>query len=733
MTQEEVERAFGDWMELQGQGRPLVRANEDWMNYAPPGKKKANSSAKLNYGEIIEGVYKDFKTNTPHVWRPANGETAQFTDAERQRLKGEADERAAVEKAKHEAALQAAIDFYYGLEPAPLTHPYLVKKKITNLGPIKIHNDDLIIPIFNIVTEQFQTYQRILPDGTKLFPADTVKKGGFMMPGAPAVRTKLNNSNGPVIVCEGYATADAVRQAAPEVPVIAALDAVNLKAVIEGLRRRNLLRTIIIAADNDTETEGNPGLTQATKAAQSQFNVKIAVPPPGDFWDLWDSEGVAAVQRALDEAKAPPPPEPVSPAPDVGQPKPEEAAKKKIQATPFVWTDPTAIPKRRWLYKPNYIRQFVSLLVSTGGIGKSSLVIAETLAMVSAKALLGITPEVQPEGRKLKVWYWNGEDPMEELQRRFAATCKYYHLTREDIGDRLFLDTGRVQPIIIAEEIRREVTVYVPIVKEVIATITENKIDVLNVDPFVTCHRVNENDNAAISRVAKAWAYIADVTHCAVTLVHHSRKTGGDGVTVEDGRGASALKDAVRTARSANTMTKAEAATAQISEAQRRFYFRVDTGKANLSPPAETADWFRLESVDLGNCEDGEWDSGDHVGVVTAWNYPTVTMPLITNADIKRVQQVIREGGPWRYDQQSKTEPWIGKAIAQVLRLDLESKLVKKAVATIVDAWLEEGLLTRVDQQSPNDRKMHPYVAAGTDVDVARSPEPGSPADGEEG
>jgi hypothetical protein len=26
----------------------------------------------------------------------------------------------------------------------------------------------------------------------------------------------------------------------------------------------------------------------------------------------------------------------------------------------------------------------------------------------------------------LRVWYWNGEDPMEELQRRIAATYKYY-------------------------------------------------------------------------------------------------------------------------------------------------------------------------------------------------------------------------------------------------------------------------------------------------------------------
>src|SRR6185437_2004171 len=44
--------------------------------------------------------------------------------------------------------------------------------------------------------------------------------------------------------------------------------------------------------------------------------------------------------------------------------------------------DPKQVPLREWVYKPDYIRRFVSLLMSTGGVGKSSLVIAEALALV---------------------------------------------------------------------------------------------------------------------------------------------------------------------------------------------------------------------------------------------------------------------------------------------------------------------------------------------------------------
>ena len=62
-----------------------------------------------------------------------------------------------------------------------------------------------------------------------------------------------------------------------------------------------------------------------------------------------------------------------------------------------------------------------------------------------------------------------------------------------------------------------------------------NKIDVIVVDPFVTTHRVNENDNASVERVAKSWSKIAEAANCSVMLVHHSRKTGGEAATVDEG------------------------------------------------------------------------------------------------------------------------------------------------------------------------------------------------------
>src|SRR5689334_14262923 len=78
---------------------------------------------------------------------------------------------------------------------------------------------------------------------------------------------------------------------------------------------------------------------------------------------------------------------------------------RPIRATPFKWTDPSKLPLRKWLYGRHLIRRFVSATVAPGGFGKSSLIMAEALAMVSGRALMGD----QPAGA-LRVWQCNLED-----------------------------------------------------------------------------------------------------------------------------------------------------------------------------------------------------------------------------------------------------------------------------------------------------------------------------------
>src|SRR6476659_2616382 len=94
---------------------------------------------------------------------------------------------------------------------------------------------------------------------------------------------------------------------------------------------------------------------------------------------------------------------------------------KPFVPTPGKWVDPKTVSPREFLYGTHYIREFLSVGFGAPGGGKSTKRMVEAVAMASCRALLGVKPV-----KKLKVWYWNGEDPQLETDRRFAAICKHY-------------------------------------------------------------------------------------------------------------------------------------------------------------------------------------------------------------------------------------------------------------------------------------------------------------------
>jgi hypothetical protein len=394
-------------------------------------------------------------------------------------------------------------------------------------------------------------------------------------------------------------------------------------------------------------------------------------------------------------------------APVAEQARVEERAQEAsgIHAQPFPWTDPSSIRPRRWVYGRHYVREFLSTTVAPGGVGKSSLEIVELLAIASGKILLGVKPD-----ERCPVWYWNGEDPMDELLRRVMAAA-VHGLSPEDIKGKFFVNTGRSTPIIVAEKTRDGVVINAPVVDQVIATIKANKIGVMSIDPFVACHRVTENDNSEIERVAKTWARIADETGCSIELVHHVRKSNGNEVTVEDGRGAVALLSAARAARVINRMTQDEAARVGLSDPQ--FYFRLDNGKANLAPPS-AVQWFHLESVDLGNdtpmTDDEPARPSDKVGVVESWPWPDF-MGDVTGSDFDEVKRRMQSSSThWRADPQAKD--WIGRVICEALNLPADDKASHAKARAIQAGWTKSGAFREV-QGHDAARKKKTFVELG--------------------
>lgn len=372
-----------------------------------------------------------------------------------------------------------------------------------------------------------------------------------------------------------------------------------------------------------------------------------------------------------------------------------------------IWLEPHEIPPRQWIYDKHYIRRFISVTVAPGGAGKTSLSLCEAIAMASGRALIGPTLR-----QKYRVLYWNGEDPLEEIQRRRAALCKQYDVARSELTGQLFLSSGREAGarIQIAEEDKRGILHLTDSVEKIEQLIRVREIDVAIIDPFVRTHGVSENDNQKINVVAEAFAQIADQTGCAIELVHHARKPTGDGeYTVLDGRGASALHAAARSMRVLNPMSEKEATKAGLRAKQRGFYFRVDIGKSNMAKPPENARWYHLTSVFLGNQRDGE--AGDEVAAVTEYTWPVAEN--ITEEKILKVQEALSVTD---YRANPQAADWAGYEVAKVLGIELlkgdeeDLKINKKTVSELIKQWTKIGYLAVVEKRDPVSRKKQPVL-----------------------
>jgi hypothetical protein len=184
--------------------------------------------------------------------------------------------------------------------------------------------------------------------------------------------------------------------------------------------------------------------------------------------------------------------------------------------------------------------------------------------------------------------------------------------------------------------------------------------------------------------------------------------------TVEDGRGAIALINAARSARVLNVMSEEEAS--KFGVKQRRSYFKMDNGKANLAPPPEHADWHRIVSVDLGNATDER--PSDEVGVVTEWTPPN-PFDQVTSDHVEKVMKLVSEGD---YRESSQAKDWVGHVVAKVLKLDLDEPVAKAKVKTLLKQWIKNGALSVVEKPDAK-REMRDFVVAGT----VRKIEPAAP------
>ena len=224
--------------------------------------------------------------------------TQQEREAYRQRMQQIQAQREAEQAQRNESARDRANRMWSESSPAG-EHSYLTAKGVQGYG-LRRTGDMLMVPLRD-AAGTLHSLQTIGADGQKRFLSGGKVQGCYHAIGQP---------DGCIVVCEGFATGASIHAATGHA-VACAMIAPNLQAVAMALHANYPSLQIVIAADDDHATEGNPGMTAARQAALSVGGM-VAVPlfdanrpaKATDFNDLHQAQGLEAVQSVFAELEA---------------------------------------------------------------------------------------------------------------------------------------------------------------------------------------------------------------------------------------------------------------------------------------------------------------------------------------------------------------------------------------------------------------------------------------------
>jgi putative DNA primase/helicase len=243
--------------------------------------------------DFSAGAFGSWKTDISHKW--SSKSESNMTSSERTQFRKNMEairlQREREDELRSAECRKWCESAWTDAKEATAAHTYLQRKGIQPHG-VRLYKDSLIIPVKD-TSGNIQGIQFIKPDGSKKFKKGTKPTAHFY-----GIGDGCHNN---LVICEGFATGASIHEATGY-DVAVAFSAGNLTAVARLFRESHPDKHIIIAGDNDQWSEGNPGVSKATKAARS-INAESVYPEftdtstkPVDFNDLHQLEGLEAVQ-----------------------------------------------------------------------------------------------------------------------------------------------------------------------------------------------------------------------------------------------------------------------------------------------------------------------------------------------------------------------------------------------------------------------------------------------------
>lgn len=283
--------AFRDAIEAAGLTPPKSIIPDGKLHRFSSNGKRGDDAGWYVFHEdgIPAGAFGCWRTGLSETWCAdiGRGLTEEECRANARRMEAIKRARKAEQEHRQRAAAKRAAELWNsGVNST--SHMYLMKKRVWPYG-LRLQDDLLMIPVRD-EHGFLHSLQFINIDGRKKFLTGGKVAGCFHLIGDPV---------DVLFVSEGYATGATIH-AATRQAVAVAFNAGNLAPVAAALRRKFRDVRMVICADNDHATEGNPGLTAAREAAEAVGAV-VAVPECAgtDFNDLMIERGEEAVREAL--------------------------------------------------------------------------------------------------------------------------------------------------------------------------------------------------------------------------------------------------------------------------------------------------------------------------------------------------------------------------------------------------------------------------------------------------
>ncbi len=290
---------FRDAIQAAGLEPPeMIEADGRLHRFASNGKASDDAGWYVFHADgVPAGAFGDWRTSVSQTWRADIGRRLSTAEeaAHRERIEAIKREREAEEARQRAKARERAAAIWNNATPAS-EHPYFNAKGIKSHG-LRVHNGLLVVPMRD--GQELHSLQFISGEGEKRFLTGGRVSGCYNSIGKP---------DGVLCVAEGYATAASIYEATGYA-VAVAFNAGNLLAAAQAMRAKFPDLRLIVCADDDAKTEGNPGLTKAREAAQA-VNGLLAAPdfganrPDGatDFNDLHRHAGPEAVRACIERA-----------------------------------------------------------------------------------------------------------------------------------------------------------------------------------------------------------------------------------------------------------------------------------------------------------------------------------------------------------------------------------------------------------------------------------------------